>query len=163
MKSKKMSNIYKFFNGEDIEVVAKNMAVSVYSAIDHIIRVTQQMATDSARRGKRDVPNAYEIYCALVPFDEELYKEPLQNQLRVMKVLPWGALTKLLRAVDNTINKLSEEKRNYLVENYYDSASGGFDYAKMLSGEDENVKQLYPQIQNEFSVILDKARQTWQQ
>ncbi len=165
-RTKKMTNIRNYFMGEDIDSIAKKMALNKYASIDHILRTCQQCATESRMRGVAEVPTAYEIFYSIVPFDENLYQEPLQEQLVVMKVLPWGALTKLLRAVETTIKKLPQDKIQYLKDKYCsvnDKGVSEWDFAEMLNGEDEFVVGLYPEIQKEFTAILDRARQTWQQ
>ena len=165
-KVKKNIAMQQYFAGEDISVVTKSMGLSLNSTIDQILQSCTRETQNSLKRGKREgVPTAYEIYSAVVPFDEEVYREPLQAQLNVMRCLPLQAYTKLIRAVDTAIKNADEDIKRYVTQKYLiPDKNGGqtFDYASMLGGDDHLVKALYPSIQKEFTYILDKARTSWQ-
>ncbi len=164
-KVKKLMTVKYYFDGVDIEIVAKKMGLDIYSAIDHILNTGQRFISEANKRSKSDnTPTPFELYCSIVPFDRDLYEEPLKAQLRYMGTLPTNSLTKLTRAVETVIKSEPIEIRSYLNEKYGKINSKGmigFDFAEMLSGEDEIVRSLYPKFQQEFTRVLDKSRNTW--
>ena len=164
-KLKYLHTIKFYFEGDDIEDVAKKMGLSVDGALDHILSTCSRFASESRRRGTvNGVPSSYEIYCAVVPFNEELYREPLNAQLRVMGVLPSRSFSKLLRAVEEAIKKSTEEVRNYLADQYgilNDKGVATYDWASMLGGDDPVIKSIYKDIHQEFTSILDRSRNSW--
>ena len=81
-----------------------------------------------------------------------------------MKTLPSNALTKLTRSVERVIMSEADDIKMYLINTYGETDEKGkmlFDFAEMLSGEDDVVKALYPKFQKEFTYILDKSRNSW--